>query len=404
MASSFFWLSATLFCLLLQASFSMIEMAALSFNRVRLHYLVHQKVKRAIWLQHMLSKPYRLFGTAMLGVNCALQLGSQSAREFYSALHLDPDLAPLTQIFLVVIFAELAPLLAARRCSEHVIMLYTPFIYVIYRLCSPFIWFISLCVNSLSSLLGYTNKRQSLDLSREELQKLLEMYDEENDTFHLVLSHLFTLRHELVSCAMHRLSDLTLLPRTATVAQARHHLQGKSQTFVPLYDKKIHAIIAIVSLESLASAHDRECLHRYSKRPCLLSTKTTLTAAMETLSAQEQSYALITGEHGKILGVLFLGSILKRLFSHQNPHSLSPKKALSPLIERSVAGNMRIADFNREYGTHLPDQGLQTLAQLMVTHLEAPAGQGDQITIGSLALEAQETGLTGIKTIRITSA
>lgn len=89
----------------------MLELAAVSFNRVRLEYYVSKKIKRAVWLHYLLQKPSRLFGTVMLGVNVALQVGSQSAREFYSSIGLDPNWAPLSQVFLVVILAELTPLL-----------------------------------------------------------------------------------------------------------------------------------------------------------------------------------------------------------------------------------------------------------------------------------------------------
>src|SRR5271168_1923794 len=121
MNSPLFWLSLTILCIAVQGVYSMLELASVSFNRVRLEYYVAKKIKRAMWLHYLLQKPSRLFGTVMLGVNVALQIGSQTSREFYSSVGLDPDLAPLTQVFLVVILAELTPLFAARRYPESVV-------------------------------------------------------------------------------------------------------------------------------------------------------------------------------------------------------------------------------------------------------------------------------------------
>lgn len=296
------WLTLTLLCLFIQASLTMMEMAAISFNRLRLHYLISQKVRQAVWLQKLLHPPYRLFGTVMLGVNCALQVGSQSARECYQALHLDPNLAPLSQIFLVMIFGELVPLFAARRCSEHVIMLYTPFLYFIYLLFSPLIWAISLIVKGL-----YVITKQpipTISLSKEHLKTLLET-----------------------------------------------------------------------------------------------SGDPALTTAMSLLAKSELSAAIVMGNQGHRLGASQLDSLFEHLLSKKE----RAINKMAPMIERSVAGNMRITDFNREYGTHLPAGQAQTLAQLMLNHLEGPAREGDYIAIGEVTLEAEEAGLTGIKMIRVKS-
>jgi len=104
----------------------MVEMACVSFNKVRLHYYVNQGNRRAIWLNYLLQHPFRLFGTTLIGVNVAMVVGSECSREFHSALGLSPDLAPLSQVIIVVIFAELAPMFAARHYAEHVAMLGAP--------------------------------------------------------------------------------------------------------------------------------------------------------------------------------------------------------------------------------------------------------------------------------------
>ncbi|MCB1181584.1 MAG: DUF21 domain-containing protein, partial [Chlamydiia bacterium] len=150
----FFWLMLTFFCILTQGFFSMMEMASVSFNRVRLQYYVALKIRRAIWLKSLLDRPSRLFANVILGVNISLQIGSQSSREFYSALGLNPDLAPLTQVFLVVILAELCPLFAARKYAEHVVMLGMPILYGIHILFKPIIWFISQITSFISFLIG----------------------------------------------------------------------------------------------------------------------------------------------------------------------------------------------------------------------------------------------------------
>ncbi|MES2274306.1 MAG: DUF21 domain-containing protein, partial [Chlamydiota bacterium] len=70
------------------------------------------------------KRPSRLFGTTLIGINTALVFGSECARHIYESVHLDPDWAPLTQVLLVVIFGELAPMFAARRHPEQLAMFF----------------------------------------------------------------------------------------------------------------------------------------------------------------------------------------------------------------------------------------------------------------------------------------
>ena len=134
------WALLTLFCIMTEGFYSSLEMALVSFNKVRLQYYIGKGNQRAKWINWLLHHPSRLFGTTLLGVNIAMQLGSECSRRLYTAMDLQADLAPLTQVFLVLIFAELAPIFAARRYSEHMSLLGVPLIYISARVMAPVIW------------------------------------------------------------------------------------------------------------------------------------------------------------------------------------------------------------------------------------------------------------------------
>ena len=93
------FLFLTISCLIIQGFFAMLEMACVSFNKVRLQYYVSKGQKRAIWLSYLLNHPALLFGTTLIMVNAALLIGSECSRKFYDSLGLSPDWAPLTQVF-----------------------------------------------------------------------------------------------------------------------------------------------------------------------------------------------------------------------------------------------------------------------------------------------------------------
>ena len=165
MSTGFVFFFLTLLCVFLEAFFSMFEMAAVSFNKVRLHYHLSKNNKKAKWLLYLLEKPSRLFGTTLILVNTVLQVGSECSRRFYEAIGASPDLAPLTQVIIVMIFGELAPLFAARRHSETVAMRSIPIVYGMYWILIPIIK----TTEFLTSLFLKSDKGRFL--SRDELQK-----------------------------------------------------------------------------------------------------------------------------------------------------------------------------------------------------------------------------------------
>ena len=121
----------------------MMEMACVSFNKVRLQYYVSKNQRRAIWLSYLLNRPGLLFGTALIGITASLVIGSECARRLYDSLGLNSDWSPLSQIVLVIIFAEVSPMFAGRRYAEHAAMLGIPMFYFFSILLRPIIWILN---------------------------------------------------------------------------------------------------------------------------------------------------------------------------------------------------------------------------------------------------------------------
>lgn len=395
------WLLLSIGCIAIQAFYSMVEMAAVSYNRVRLQYYVSKGKKQAIWLQNFLQKPSRLFGTVMLGVNISLQVGSQSAREFYQSLNLDPDLAPITQIFLVVIFAELAPLFAARHYSEHVIRWGIPIVYGTSRLFAPVIGLIGKIIHLIYRLLGKKKEEFDLFISRDELQKALETHEEE-DEFNTVITNIFSLRNKIASQIMTPLSKIEVVPAQASVQELRKKISESPQPFFPLFHKTRANIVSIAIPRDLVRLPDNRYVRDYARPPWFITASTKLMDILEQFRRNKQSVAVVLDENGTALGMLTLDAIFEDIFD-EHPEAEIKKEARFPLIHRTFPGNTRIADFNREYHTHLQDHGVETLAQLMMILLDHPPEEGDTVVIDHFELIAEETTLLGIKSITITT-
>ncbi len=382
----------------------MLEMAAVSFNRVRLEYYVNKGIKRAIWLQYLLKRPSRLFGTVMLGVNIALQVGSQSSREFYRAFNLDPDIALVTQIFFVVIVAELAPLFAAHRYAEHVIMLGIPIVYATQRVLAPLIWVIGFISRMVGRLFGVHRESPDPFLTREELQKVIETHEEgviEGEEFNLVVANIFSLRNKKAAHVMIPLEKVEMIPSNGTIAGLRQKMTSHPPNFIAIFHKTRSNIVAMAFLRDLVKLADKKTVRDFSRPPWFITYDTPLIHILKQFRRNNQSVAVVLNADGFAMGILTLNVILEEIFGDWASPDGRKELPITTVIERTFPGNMRIEDFNQEFGVHLDPHGVETLAELMMKLLEHIPEKGESITMGGFEFIAEETTLLGVKTITV---
>ncbi len=406
------WLLCNFISIVILAFYSMSEMACVSFNKVRLQYYVTKGNQRAIWLNDLLQNPSRLFGTTLIGVNFALVVGSECAREFYSSIGLDPDIAPLTQVLLVVIFGELAPMFAARHYPEHVAMLGIPLLYTSAKIMTPLLWLVDMTSKICNYFIGGNKNEANLYLTQEELQKILEEQNEEdpldrnNVEFNAITTNIFTLRGKTVTQIMEPLNKIASLPSKATVKDMEVLLSKNNASYVPIYKDTPSNIIAIAYPRDLIRANSTQRVRDYAKPPWFISEMTTMVQTLKQFRTNSESVAIILDSAGKAIGIMQLDDILEEIFGKfsytGNPRT---KKHLQlVLIDKTVAGNMTVGEFNSQFDVLLNHDPTTTLGKLFITHLDHPPQKGESIYIAPFILTVKELSLSDVKTISVSTS
>lgn len=405
-----YWLTLNLISLFFLAYFSMIEMACLSFNKIRLQYYVSKGSRRAHWLNWMLHHPSRLFGTTLLGVNFMLMVGSECNREFYEALGINPDFAPISQIVLVITLGELAPMFAARRHPEHVSMLGIPLLYACAMLLKPIVASIDLFSRLLTSLFGVKKREASHFLiTREELQKMLEVKEEHPsqslEGFGLIVPNIFSLRDKKAVGVLEALKPLHLLPVQATVSNVRDAMKLSPLPFLPLYHKRPNTIVGIVYPKDLVQAQGGDPIKKYLKTPWFISEETPILDLLKQFRSNGQSVAIVLNSKGHAVGFLTLDACLEAIFgqfSQRKPYAKHETR-LAKIIERRVKGDMPLKLFCKEFDVDYPDSKEGTLAEMAVKVLGHSPDLGESIIIGPLLLTVTEISLTEVKAFAVTN-
>ncbi len=404
-----FFLLMIAICLMIQGFFAMLEMACVSFNKVRLQYFVSKENKRALWLSYLLHHPALLFGTTLICVNTALVVGSECSRRFYDSLGLSPDWAPLSQILIVLIFAEIAPMFAGRRYAEHVAMLGIPILFFFSILLRPLIWLLDLLCRAINRLIGKPVAAGAY-LSREELQNVIEEREEtltsapSKREFNTVVANIFTLKNKTAKDLMQPLTHVTLIPSFCTVGEMREIVKDKHSPFLPIFHRNPQNIVAIAFPRDLLRLSENKRVKEFARAPWFITENSSILQILKTFRRNNQSLAIVLNEKGLATGVLTLDEIIDEIFGRSDEwmsfEEMVPR-AYHIIVDRTFPGDMRLDEFSKQFNVNLTYEDAETLEELMAKALGHPPSKGESVRIDQFELTVEEASLLGAKEILV---
>lgn len=384
----------------------MLEMAAVSFNKVRLQYYISEKSKSALWLHYLLNHPALLFGTTLIMINASLLIGSECSRRFYEAVGASSAWAPFTQALLILVFAETAPMFAGRRYAEHAAMIGVPILYVCALCLKPFIWTIDLLCKGVNHLCG-ASFSSNIYLSREELQHVIESREEkvlteEKEKFNTVVMNIFALKSKTAKELMLPLKEVRMSSTHALVVDIRRLVEKEYTPYIPLFHKNYDNIVAIAYPRDLLRLSDEKKVRDHARSPWFVTESTSVLQILKQFRKNNQSVAVILGETGVAVGVLTLDEIIDDIFEAHDQWSSFEEmvpKMYQVALDRAFPGDMLLDDFNKQYQMKLHYKQAKTLAQAMELVLGHVPVEGEIVRIDQFELEVEESSMLSPKTI-----
>jgi CBS domain containing-hemolysin-like protein len=401
-----FWLALDFISLIALSFFSMFEMAAISFDRLKIDYYVARGHRRIIWLKELLQKPSHLFGTTLVGVNLSLVVGAECSRHVFSSMGLSPDWAPLAQITLAIILGELAPMFAARTRPEHVVFLGMPIIYWTYKLLSPFLFLLEILTKAGNYLIGgHSEGEAAFIIPREELVQLLEgtssssseVTDEEGAR--RTLSAIFSLGEKHIVSLLRPIDRLPVLSMKATVAELRS-LMGKNPfPYVLLKQEDKNDFVGLVSVRDFLRVPDNRRVRDWMKQPTFVDQRMTLLDLLNNFRKGGDEMMMGINETGKVTGFLTFEDLLYFLF----PTVKNQPKQPSLYVDRLFDGEtlMRIVEKELNLSLKLPADMI--LSDFVKEHIGDHPEEGARFAYAGFDWIAETCSLLEIDQVRIRS-
>ncbi len=400
-----FWLFLNIIWTAISGYYSMMEMACVSFNRVRLQYYVNKDITQATWLNAMLKNPARLFGTTLIGVNIATVIGSECARETYAALGIPPDLAPLTQVVFVVIFGELAPMFAARHYPEHVVMLGMWGIYYSAKVMAPLLWIIHWLSKACHFFYGGKKGEKELFLTQEELTRMLEEQDEESHASpeNLIARNIFKLKTITASQVMKPLTQFKLLHSNATVKEMREILTHHEAKFLPIYHRNIYNIVGVAYPRDMLRAQENKRVRDQTPSPWFIVASTPAMQILHQFRNNNKTVAVVLNDQGRTIGILSLDDLIEQVYGQPGSEEESSEEMDTVLIDRTFPGEMRVGEFNGQFEVVLDKRDELTLSELLNEYLGHHPEVGETLYLPPFTITVKEVSLIGVKEVTIST-
>lgn len=385
MGDTWLFLILLILSLVLQGFFAMTEMAFVSFNRVRLAYFVKKGERGADSLRRLLNRPTALFGTTLIGLNFFLQLGSECGRRLYQSLGLNPDYAYIPQVVLVLLFAELIPMLAARDHSEHIAMGSIKIINFLSKLFMPMIYII----DGLSKVVSYIIKsplKVNTSLSRDELKNILKDSEgspsqSDKEDLEPLIENIFLLKSKTPKDLMTPIGKMGCISYHALVGDVRAHLKEVKTKYVPLFHETKENIFGIAYAQDLLNQSDSKPVKDVARSPWFVTETNTIFQVINQFRKNNQRIAIVLGVNGNVKGVLTLSSIVDEIFSGilLNSKILHAREKI--YIDKSFSIDTKLSYLSKEFKLKFKDLKNGTLEDLMKKKLGALPKDEDKVYI-----------------------
>ncbi|MDG1904248.1 MAG: HlyC/CorC family transporter [Arenicella sp.] len=396
---------------LLSAFFSSSETALMAVNRYRIRNQADSGNRSAALVLKLLESPDKLLGTILFGNNVANIAASTLATVIGLRLFGDAGLAyaPLALVFIVLIFAEVAPKTLAAINPERIAFPASWVLAVLQVALTPFIWLVKFFSNGFLSLFGVRVLTQDNALSSEELRAAVrESSNLINSSHQEMLLRILEMEQVKVEDVMVTRADMEAIDIEDDWDEIVEQLATSHHTRVPVFRGNMDNFVGIAHVRKMfylsqMGDFNKESMIAMIREPYFVPENSSITHALTHLQDQRRRFGIVVDEYGDIKGLVTLEQILEEVVGKFT--SLTPHNTLDIVAEIDgsymARGSTYLRDINRQLDWQLPLQEAKTLNGLITEVLEAIPQPNTCFKIDDYVIEIIQTRGTSVHVARL---
>ena len=401
-----------IFCvlILLNAVFSMSEIALVSARKVRLENLAEKGDKKAKLALELSSHPELFLSAVQIGMTLiAILTGVFSGERFGNYLEpylvqwgisapnahtLSTTIVVIIVTFLTIIFGELIPkrfgLLRAEKIAKAMAGPMRGFA----RLTHPFVWLLNK-TSTLFFRVFNISKSKDDAVTEEEIKTLITEGTEAGtieEAEQEIIERVFHLSDRSITSLMTHRSDIIWFDKEESEDTIKEKILKEPHSYYPICNGTIDSIAGVVSIKDLYVSPDSQPFGEYMQTALFIPENITAYQVLERFKASKVHSAFIVDEYGSIQGLITLNDILEAIVGdipqeNAPDYEIIEREDGSFLVDAQIPFYDFLNHFEKTSWIDDEEHDFDTLAGFVLHELERIPKTGDKLSWKGFAIE-----------------
>ena len=401
-----------IFCvlILLNAVFSMSEIALVSARKVRLENLADKGDKKAKLALELSSHPELFLSAVQIGMTLiAILTGVFSGERFGNYLEpylvqwgispptahtLSTTIVVIIVTFLTIIFGELIPkrfgLLRAEKIAKAMAGPMRGFA----RLTHPFVWLLNK-TSTLFFRVFNISKSKDDAVTEEEIKTLITEGTEAGtieEAEQEIIERVFHLSDRSITSLMTHRSDIIWFDKEESEDTIKEKILKEPHSAYPICNGSIDSIAGVVSIKDLYVSPDSQPFGDYMQSAVFIPENITAYQVLERFKASKVHSAFIVDEYGSIQGLITLNDILEAIVGdipqeNAPDYEILEREDGSFLVDAQIPFYDFLNHFEKTSWIDDEEHDFDTLAGFVLHELERIPKTGDKLSWKGFSIE-----------------
>ena len=325
--------------ILINAFFAASEIALISLNDNKMKLMAEEGHKKAKLLVSLMGDPGKFLATIQIGITLAGFLASAFASESFAdplvkslmaagATIPEPVMKTVAVFLITVILAfftlvlgELVPKRLAMQKTESIAMFVVNPLYLLSRITSPFVRFLTASTNFFVKLCGVDPHAQEEHVTEEEIRMMVDV-GEENGSIHEtekeMINNIFEFNNKIAGDIMTHRTEIVGIRLDADLKSIMLLVNHEQFTRFPIYEDDIDNIIGILHVKDLLHLLNTGDYSGFTvagvlRQPCFVPESKRIDELFREMKKNKSHMAVVIDEYGGTAGIITIEDLIEEI-------------------------------------------------------------------------------------------
>ncbi len=407
------WRLLTLLVLILvNAFFTMSEIAVISVNDNKIKRMAEEGNPKAKKLLVLLEKPSQFLSTIQIGVTLAGFLASAFAASSFSAPlarfivehtpFTDPAavddfcvvLITIVLSYVTLVFGELVPKQIGLQKAEPIAFSLAGVILFIGKILKPVVILLTASTNGILRLFGINPSGEMSDVTEEEIRMMVDIGEEKGsiaaDEKELI-TNVFEFNNKEAADVMTHRTDLCMLWIDEEPEVIRQEILENGYTRFPVYDEDADDIVGILHLRDYLAnmlATEPKSLKELLRPAYFIPEQVPTDVLFRDMQREKIHLAVVMDEYGGTRGIVTMEDLLEEIVGNIYDEYDEAPEVTQQVDEKTwrVPGSADLEQLEKLFNIKLPQDAFDTLGGLVFSRLRTIPEDGTTPVIEAYGL------------------